>query len=976
MHSITRQELYKVLLKLCGNWTNCEQMLGLLEDVIPQDYTYDPNWVFDRYKTIRSPEGYAGLRNLSNTCYLNSLFTQLFMNMDFRKFMLDVDVTDPSGTQRLLGETKKLFAYMQNTWQKSVDPSDLVESIRTYENESIDINIQMDVDEFYNLLFDRWEGQISSAEDRKLLRSFYGGQLVQQIKSKECSHISEKFEAFSAIQCEIQGKSNLEDSLRAYVEGETMQGDNKYSCTSCGRHVDAVKRACLKDIPDNLIFHLKRFDFDMISMVRSKINDEFNFPERIDMTPFKVEHLSDPSAPAEPDIFELVGVLVHSGTAETGHYYSYIKERPSAASTGAATWVEFNDSDVSRFDPGKIPDQCFGGLTETSFGAVRFNKVWNAYMLFYQRVSNMETTREVYQPSANGDPVSVPLPLDLGNHISMGNELFIRTFCLLDQHHAYFVRGLLEQSKRIATTAEESEPAVRIQKLAVSVALDNLEQIISRSKELPELDKLFFDLGKMLEDNPEAALWVLDWTVKRPNAIRNLLVKSPAEFVRDGFGQLLLEAFATLKRRATAADSSDPEEDARYREEYGTMLYNVILNLQSAWPFMQFHARSWDNYFGLILAIARFGTSELELVLDGRFLLRCLEMVWLDREDQKCLRAQYQTYWRLTEKGRKYSHYRMTELLYVLLSQVNLNLDKGPDGDDRECRNGKFALSLLEAELMLALGQGGELLFLKKIVEQQSNPAAVRKILNLLASTERTTGLGENICKALEEGLRADPASLSTPFLEATLVCCQVFPDANNITRLVDYTSKGVETINDSAGREHLLFFQNLAATRNDKFPQDDFWFWALVVERIPDWAPMLLHYPDKVVRTSTLDFLRQLLLSKGLDNDEDDNMSEEFRQFYRRVGRNLCRACVDRLLRTYFASPATGSVRVDQRVVAQITQVVSFTAENYYDNSGADEEDAALVQRATSVVRDLSQMSVEVSEDLVSGTFKPPPHT
>lgn len=188
------------------------------------DYTYNTPWFGDRQKSIRSPEGYAGLKNLSNTCYLNSLFTQLFMNVGFREFMLNVSMNDPESSQKLLSETKKIFAYMQETWCKFVDTEAAVSSIRTYDNEPIDVTIQMDVDEFYNLLFDRWEAQITDPEDKKHFRSFYGGQLVQQIKSKECEHISERLEPFSAIQCDIKGKANLEESLQAYVEGEVMQG--------------------------------------------------------------------------------------------------------------------------------------------------------------------------------------------------------------------------------------------------------------------------------------------------------------------------------------------------------------------------------------------------------------------------------------------------------------------------------------------------------------------------------------------------------------------------------------------------------------------------------------------------------------------------------------------------------------------------------------------------------------------------------
>ena len=146
------------------------------------------------------------------------------MNVSFRRFILDANVPDGDGSQRLLSETQKLFSHMQNSWQVAVEPRELAGSIKDYENKHIDVTLQMDVDEFYNLLFDRWEGQILSDEDKKLFRSFYGGQLVQQVRSRECEHISEREEPFSAIQCDIKGKSTLQESLQAYVEGDMMEG--------------------------------------------------------------------------------------------------------------------------------------------------------------------------------------------------------------------------------------------------------------------------------------------------------------------------------------------------------------------------------------------------------------------------------------------------------------------------------------------------------------------------------------------------------------------------------------------------------------------------------------------------------------------------------------------------------------------------------------------------------------------------------
>jgi ubiquitin carboxyl-terminal hydrolase 34 len=189
-----------------------------------EPYLYELPYHFERAKALRSPCGYVGLQNLSNTCYLNSLLTQLFMNNNFRQFMIGARIRDPANTQQLLFYTQKLFGYMQETYRRYVDPTPFVGSITAYDGTHIDITLQMDVDEFYNLLFDRWEGQILSTADKKKFRSFYGGQLVQQVKSKECDHISERLEPFSAIQCDIKGKGCLEESLQAYVDGEVLEG--------------------------------------------------------------------------------------------------------------------------------------------------------------------------------------------------------------------------------------------------------------------------------------------------------------------------------------------------------------------------------------------------------------------------------------------------------------------------------------------------------------------------------------------------------------------------------------------------------------------------------------------------------------------------------------------------------------------------------------------------------------------------------
>ena len=78
-------------------------------------------------------------------------------------------------------------------------------------------------------------------------------------------------------------------------------------------------------------------------------------------------------------IYDLVGILCHSGTANSGHYFSYIKDR----STGK--WHEYNDSVVQAFNLKDIESKCFGSDSESSSSYDTFRG--NAYMCIYERRS-------------------------------------------------------------------------------------------------------------------------------------------------------------------------------------------------------------------------------------------------------------------------------------------------------------------------------------------------------------------------------------------------------------------------------------------------------------------------------------------------------------------------------------------------------------------------------------------------------------
>ena len=120
--------------------------------------------------------------------------------------------------------------------------------------------VQMDVDEFFNVLCDKLENTIRaqgkeakevidglsnvvSLVQAEIFQEFFGGKIAHQIISKECEHVSEREEPFLALQVEI--KKNLYESLDLFVEGDLLEGENKYA--SADSFLFILLGICVKD---------------------------------------------------------------------------------------------------------------------------------------------------------------------------------------------------------------------------------------------------------------------------------------------------------------------------------------------------------------------------------------------------------------------------------------------------------------------------------------------------------------------------------------------------------------------------------------------------------------------------------------------------------------------------------------------------------------------------------------------------------
>lgn len=217
---------------------------------------------------------------------------------------------------------------------------------------------------------------------------------------------------------------SMQDSLQKMIEGETI---NDYTCEGCNKKVDISKRTLISQTPNVLIVHLQRIIFNFDTLKTDKINSFFEFPYQLDLKPYSFYEVmkkenriktkkegeddeqeeqknvdEDNQWPDEEDCYEykLVGVNVHSGTANAGHYWSYINthrgflepedDDPNWSKTENDVWMEFNDSTVRDFNFEKLKDDCFGGDGKSSAGADDGWSFGNSYgksgyMLFYER---------------------------------------------------------------------------------------------------------------------------------------------------------------------------------------------------------------------------------------------------------------------------------------------------------------------------------------------------------------------------------------------------------------------------------------------------------------------------------------------------------------------------------------------------------------------------------------------------------------
>jgi ubiquitin C-terminal hydrolase len=349
---------------------------------------------------------FVGIINLGCTCYFNSITQQLFMLPGFaasviaarvkadapedletaRQLTADVSTTAQSKSNTaacgILDNFRDIMIYLRHG-SGNIYPKLFCDCFRFPDGSCILPDVQQDALEYFHILCDHLDNALKGGHDEKLLSRFFGGRSATQLICKGCPHRYERFEHFFTLQLAVFSNraNSVLGALQEFVAGELLEGDNQYFCSQCNKKVDTVKRTVLADLPDSIILGLKRFDFNYDTMQRIKLNVEVPFSQDLDMSPFCRENLgetpedSEPATKRDPGYYQyaLAGIVIHSGMADSGHYFSIIRD-----SEQTGLWHKFNDDTVTQlydFDPKTF----FGG--QSSGKSVHAN----AYILVYNR---------------------------------------------------------------------------------------------------------------------------------------------------------------------------------------------------------------------------------------------------------------------------------------------------------------------------------------------------------------------------------------------------------------------------------------------------------------------------------------------------------------------------------------------------------------------------------------------------------------
>ena len=278
----------------------------------------------------------SGLTNLGNTCYMNSVLQCLFNVLLGSNNFVDSE-----------GQTD-IFSKIFNEWKSVPGRTVTPLSFRTTMGAlfpKFNNNNHHDAHEWLVTLLNK----LGKTRMVAAIIGSISGNFLSEIVCDSCHTPYEQEEPFQTLELPILpslSQTSLIDLVENFQEREFIPVTRERLCPGCKQVGSAVRSLTINDIGDWLVISIKRF---------MKVGNQLLKNKRWVSYPLSGLSIHD-------QIFDLYGLVCHTGTRQEGHYTASIRS--------GEIWYTCNDAVVQRVSPDEVAN---------------FNK--EAYLLFYRKIA-------------------------------------------------------------------------------------------------------------------------------------------------------------------------------------------------------------------------------------------------------------------------------------------------------------------------------------------------------------------------------------------------------------------------------------------------------------------------------------------------------------------------------------------------------------------------------------------------------------